>query len=80
MKRIKTYILSILLVFATIVSFAQMNGPEDPGGDPEQGGDPPLGGGASLEGGLLLLITAGLAYGGKKVYSIIKENEAELEA
>ena len=78
MKQIKKYILSLLLVFATIVSFAQMTGPEDPGGDPEQGGDPPLG--ASIGGGLLFLITAGIAYGGNKVYLLIRESKEQTES
>lgn len=78
MKRLKKYILSLLLVFATIISVAQMTGPEDPGGDPEEGGDPPLG--ASIGGGLLFLITAGIAYGGNKVYLLIRENKEQTEA
>jgi hypothetical protein len=34
----------------------------------------PVGGGAPIDGGLTLLLLAGAAYGGRKVYKKVKEN------
>lgn len=53
------------------ITYAQMMGPEDPGTGPEAG-DPPVGGGAPVGGGIIILLTFGVAYGGKKVFDLIK--------
>lgn len=46
--------------------------PPNPGGGPG-GGDDPVGGGAPIGSGLALLITMGVAYGGKKVFNARKK-------
>lgn len=72
-KTIKKIILSLVFSFAISFAFAQMNGPSDPpGGGPE--GDTPVGGAAPVGSGVVILLAAGLVYGGKKTYSLIKEN------
>ncbi len=58
---------------------AQSTEPTDPGSDPE-GSNPEMGGGAPIGGGTLILIALGAAYGGKKVYKVVKENHEELES
>jgi hypothetical protein len=73
-KYFKKIILSVILVFAVALAFAE---PGDPPGDPELGGNPPVGGNAPISGGLFVLLSAGLAYGGKKVYRLMRENEEE---
>ena len=65
--------LSIAFVFIATISFAQMMGPQDPGSSPELG-DPPIGGDATLSGGVILLLTISTAYGGKKVYDLMKDD------
>lgn len=66
MKKIfSIFILSILLSISINLS-AQ---PPNPGGGQ---GDPP---GVPIDGGLSLLLAAGVAYGGKKMYDINKEKE-----
>jgi len=39
-----------------------------------------MGGGAPIGGGTLILVALGAAYGGKKVYKIVKDNHEELES
>ncbi len=75
-KHLKNIIVSLAFVFIASFSFAQMLGPEDPGNGPEAG-DPPVGGGAPLSGGVILLLTLGTAYGGKKVYHLVNENSSD---
>ena len=43
--------------------------PPDPGTGGPGTGDIPVGGGSPLDGGLVLLISLGLTYGFKKIYS-----------
>jgi len=75
-RYIKNIILSFAFVFIASFSFAQMMGPQDPGGEPT-GNNPPVGGGAPLSGGVILLLTLGTAYGGKKVYHLVKDDTPE---
>ena len=84
----KNIIAIILTTFFFVLSFvvtAQTN-PPDPEGDPfppgSGGSSPPAmgGGSAPIGGGTLLLIGLGIAYGTKKIYSIVKENHEELES
>lgn len=63
-----------LLVVALMFSPASMNDiladqPPDPGTGGPGTGDIPVGGGSPIGGGLVLLISLGVAYGFKKVYS-----------
>jgi len=59
------YILTLSIILASFVGFAQVKEPGDPGGTPV--GEPPLGGGAPIGGGTLILLGLGAAYGGFKV-------------
>ncbi len=71
-KYLKKIIISLVFVFATSFSFAQMMSPQDPGNGPT-GSDPPVGGGAPISGGIIVLLTLGAAYGGKKVVDLAKK-------
>ncbi len=79
----KNKLIALLLtgffVLFSLGMFAQQTNPPDPSGDPE-GNDPEMGGGAPIGGGTLILLALGAAYGGKKVYKVIKENHEELES
>ena len=77
MKNIKLILAGVFILSLSFGMMAQTNPPDPPG---EHGSDEDQQGRAPISGGLIILLTAGLAYGGKKVYSFIKENEAELEA
>lgn len=72
MKKFK-YLLVIFISFITISGFGQMLAPEDPGGEPGNGDDP-IGGGAPIGSGIIILLSLGSVYGGKKIYDIQKEN------
>jgi|AntAceMinimDraft_9_1070365.scaffolds.fasta_scaffold00233_20 hypothetical protein len=74
MKNIKKIVLSIILVLAVSIAFADV-GPPDPGSNP--GSEPPLGGGAPLGEGLFILIGLGAAYGARKIYNMKKEELEE---
>ncbi len=70
--------------FFFVLSFvltAQTTPPDiDDGTNGQEGGQESLGGGnAPIGGGTLILIGLGVAYGGRKVYKISKENQEELE-
>jgi len=70
----KSKILSLLLSFLFVLIFsfsspAAFTDPGDPGSEPGDDDDP-LGGGAPIGGGMIVLITLGLGYGGKKVYDL----------
>jgi hypothetical protein len=86
----KSLLATILTAFFFVLSFvvtAQTNSPgandgkgdtpSGPGGAPTPG-DPSMGD-APIGGGTLILIALGAAYGGKKVYKIVKDNLEELE-
>ena len=75
----KIFIIPILLIFLFIMplfSLGQQTSPGDPGEDPTGTGDP-IGGGAPIGGGLVILLSLGAAYGGKKVYDMQKESLEE---
>lgn len=77
-RNIKKIIVGFAFVFISSISFAQMMGPQDPGSGPEAN-DPAVGGDASLSGGVMLLLTLGAAYGGKKVFHLVKKNPLKLQ-
>ena len=60
-KYLGIFLLSILLTFSIVFSYAQ-GGPGDPGGDPSGSGDP-LGGNAPVSGGMILLFILSVVYG-----------------
>jgi hypothetical protein len=65
------YLLIVLFYAFTLNSFGQMLDPGDPGGDPV--GNDPLGGGAPIGSGIVILLSLGTIYGGKKMLDIRKE-------
>jgi len=66
----------VVLAFLLCSPFAMQNifadQPPDPGGGPG-GGDDPVGGGSPIGGGLIIFMTIGAIYGGKKVYDARKK-------
>ena len=74
MKNIKLIVTGIFILFLSVGIMAQTDPPDPPA---DHGGDVDVPGRAPISGGVLILLTAGLAYGGKKVYNLVKENEAE---
>jgi len=76
----KRYIihLTTLLVFLLLplVSISQVRGPGNPGEDPT---GPPVGGGAPVGSGIFVLLIAGAAYGGKKLYTLYHGQKETLE-
>lgn len=73
---IQKYIMIALFQLFAITGFSQMMSPQDPGNGP-QSGDPPIGGGAPVGSGMLILMSLGVAYGGKKVFHLVSENKKE---
>lgn len=69
MKKI-LYIIAFLSVGFTTELMAQAPPPPPPPGGGQ--GDPP---GVPIDGGISLLLAAGVAYGGKKVYDMNKKEE-----
>jgi len=61
-----------------MITIGQMKGPGSPSGGPT-GGDTPIGGGAPIGSGLVILLTMGAAYGGKKLYNLYTDQKEELE-
>jgi hypothetical protein len=74
MKKIIRHIviLSILVCLPAFLSNIFADQPPDPGGGPG-GGDDPVGGGSPLGSGLFMMLTLGLAYGTRKLFSIRKK-------
>jgi len=70
MKKLK-YFLALIICFLTVSGFSQMLGPEDPGSGPEAGDDP-IGGSAPIGSGIVILLSLGAAYGGKKLFYLNK--------
>ena len=70
--------LKLLIIFYAIVAFPYLGLsaiPDPPGGGGPGGGGVPVG--APIDGGMGILLALGLAYGGKKLYTIRKEKDAE---
>ncbi len=67
------YIFIALFLVTTVFGYSQMMAPQDPGNGP-QSGDPPIGGGAPVGSGVVILLSLGIAYGGKKFFEIKKSN------
>ncbi len=72
MKKIK-YIFAGLLVAFTLNVFTQPGPPNPPSGH-GSGDDQNPGGGAPIGSGVFILLSLGVAYGGKKLYEIGIEN------
>ena len=69
-------ILTIVLAFSVSTIMAIDNPPNPPGGGHGTGGDLP-GGGAPIGSGLVILMSLGAAYGGKKLYDLKKNKLKE---
>ena len=78
-KVISIFSVIVFTLFFAINANAQVMGPSNPPGGP-QPGDNPIGGGAPVGGGLFILLGMGAAYGGRKLYKLHQEDEAEKES
>jgi hypothetical protein len=67
---------AILLSLFVISQPSRADGPPPPppGGGHGGGGNQPPGGGAPIDGGLSILLLAGAAYGGRKLYQVRNKN------
>lgn len=73
MKNIKLVLTGIIFFFLSLGVMAQGDPPDPPG---DHGGDDDVpGGGAPIGAGLYLMIGLAGAYGAKKVYQLVKEDE-----
>jgi len=66
-----------LFVFTLSLGLFAQDPPDPPGSGHGQSGDQNPGGQAPLGGGLLLLLSLGTAYGGKKVYELKKTQQVK---
>jgi len=66
-------ILTLSLIFSASIICAQV--PPPPPSEHGSGGNLPSGGGAPLTGGLGILLILGAAYGGRKIYKALKDQE-----
>ncbi len=77
MKKLKNiflpFLLTIFLAFSVSTIFASSNPPNPPGNGHGTGNDEEPGGGAPIGSGIMLLLSLGAAYGGKKVYNLKKK-------
>jgi hypothetical protein len=71
MKKVLTLMSLALLLGFSLEMKAQ---PPDPGGGQ---GEPPT---IPIDGGISLLLAAGVAYGGKKIYDMNKKDEVDTDA
>ena len=79
-KHLKLLLVAALIGLLSIGAFAQTGPPPPPTGDPgsQEAQDNKLGGNAHLGGGIIILLTLGLAYGGKRLYDLRKEQKEEI--
>ena len=75
MKKVKIIFTGLIILFLSFGVMAQSGPPDPPGGHGEPGDQPPSG--AAVGGGLFMLLGLGVAYGGKKVYAIMKQKEKD---
>jgi hypothetical protein len=69
-KILSIFTLMVVMFLMTNPLAAQSFEPGDPGGTPT---GPPMGGGAPIGGGTFILLALGATYGGKKLYTLQKE-------
>ena len=79
-KQTKILVVAAMLSLISIAGFAQTGPPPPPQGDLEgtTAQDNKLGGNAHLGGGIIILLTLGLAYGGKRLYDLRKEHKEDI--
>jgi len=75
MKKVKIILAGIFILFLSFGIMAQDGPPDPPGEHGEEGDQPPAG--AALGGGIFILLSMGAAYGGKKVYDLLKKEQGE---
>jgi hypothetical protein len=73
MNLIKLILTGLLVVFLSGGVMAQLDSPPDPPGTHGSNDDEEPGGNAPISGGVFILLSAGLAYGGIKLYNLISE-------
>lgn len=73
MKSIKYLITGIILIVAISFSYGQPNPPDDHGSSDNQG----PGGNAPIASGITILLTLGAAYGGRKTYQLLKQENTD---
>lgn len=73
MKKLTTFFLTATLALFFLLSSSVLwaDEPPNPGGGPG-GGDLPVGGGSPIGSGLVILLTLGACYTGRKVYKFGK--------
>jgi len=78
-QQIRKFFLIAVFALFSVVAFGQ-NPPPPPGGGSGSGnnGGNQLGGNAHIGGGILILLTLGLAYGGKRIYDLRNAKEKEI--
>lgn len=60
-------VFTFLLTSPILLNTTFADTPPDPGSGPGSG-DPPVGGGSPIGGGLIIMLSMGAIYGGKKIY------------
>jgi hypothetical protein len=77
MKTIQKLGLTVIFMFTfSILALSQVPPPPNGGNNPGGGNTPLGGGGAPIGSGIGILLSLGAAYGGKKVYKVIKSQES----
>ncbi len=76
MKKFISIITVLIISLFLSISVLQAAEPGEPPTGP-QGGEEPIGGGAPIGGGSLILIGMAVAYGGRKLYQMKKEDLEE---
>ncbi len=72
-------IFSLVFLLNLSVTAQMREAPDDPPGTPGTN-DHAIGEGAPIGSGLIILLSLGAAYGGRKVYAIFKDDKEELES
>lgn len=74
-NKFKPFLLLLTIFFLSNLEFFAAGPPGPPGGGGPPGGCWPPSACIPLDGGISFLLLAGVAYGGKKVYDISKDNK-----
>lgn len=75
MKKIISILTVLIITIFLLTPVLHATNPGDPPGEP--GGSTPIGGGAPIGGGSLILVGLAVAYGGRKLYMMNKEDLEE---
>ncbi|MCB2219338.1 MAG: hypothetical protein KQI35_03005 [Bacteroidetes bacterium] len=75
----KKVIINLAILFViTITTVSAQLPPHPNGGVSPTAGNTPVGGGASIGGGLIILISLGMGYAMKKIYSLRSDNREKI--